>query len=448
MTLSLSHIAEVLGKLLPKPLGELLARTRAVELNPEAEAAEVPAEAGGEGAASLFDASGDARVRILRVDERTQKRVTHGYFPATVNEEDVSAAFGGGNYRAQLIVPDPTTGQGQIRRTRDFSIPGAYRPPQKINTIDDVSPHGAAATPAAAAAAASAMPVVPGGGDDLMQVLKAGIINTVLELMKASKDTRATGPDPLLIRLMESQAQTQQQMMQFMLTLATKDSGDKDMLAMLVKMKEIVAPTGNTMAAPTNPMEMFNTMLETFSRMREVADDISPAREPGDPLMESIPKLVEVVAEQHQLQKAARTAVTGTRRVAGPAGGTAELPVVGRIEPKPQQQPQPQPENLAMWQIILRQQAARLVAFATAKQDPDDIAAMAIIFAPANVKEALAIFFHRDEESIVADILTEVPQLAEHREWMGDFIQACQERLFPEEFSDADDEPEQPGGGD
>lgn len=402
----------------------------------------MPAEAGGEGAASLFDASGDSRVRVFRFDDKTQKLVTHGYFPPTAGEEDIAAAFGGGRYRAQLVSPDPATGLTQIRRAREFSIPGAYRPPQKINTIEDVSPHGAAATPASAAAAAASM--VPGGGDDLMQVLKAGIINTVLELMKASKETRQSGPDPLLIRLMESQAQTQQQMMQFMLTLATKDNGaDKDMLAMLVKMKEIVAPNSGV-AVASNPMEMFNTMLSTFSRMREVADDISPPREPGDPLMDSIPKLVEVVAEQHALNKASRQQSITTRRVAGPAGGTAEMPVVGTIQPA---QAPTQQENLAMWQIILRQQATRLVAFATAKQDPDDIAAMAIIFAPANVKEALSIFFHREEAAIVADILTEIPQLADHREWMSDFIQAAQERLFPEEYSDADDVTEDVGGG-
>ncbi len=420
-------------------------RGATLEINAEAEAGEIPLEAGGEGAASLFDASSDARVRILRVDERTQKRVTHGYFPPTVKEEDISAAFGGGSYRAQLVVPDPATGLSQIKRTRDFTVPGAYRPPQKINNIDDVGPNGSASTPAAAAAAAATALPIPGmgGGDDLMQVLKAGIINTLLEMMKSTKEmSRApTGPDPILIRLMEEQSKTQQQMMQFMLTLATKDNGEnRDMLTMLAKMKEIVSPAGALASGGVvNPMEMFNTMLETFGRMREVADDLSPRREGGDPLMDSIPKLVEVVAEQHALNKAARTSAPRPAQRPAPSG-PAPVAEVHTIA-------EPQPDNLAMWQMILRQQSSRLIAFATAKQDPDDIAAMAIIFAPANVREALSIFFHRDEELVAADILTEIPVLAEHREWMMDFIAAAQERLFPDEFSDADDEPGVTGDG-
>lgn len=398
----------------------------------------VPPEAGGEGAASLFDASSDARVRIFRFDEKTQKPVTHGYFPPTVGEEDIAAAFGGGRYRAQLVSPDPATGLTQIRRSREFSIPGAYRPPQKINTLEDVSPHGGTASTPASAAGAVSMPVGV-GGDDLMQVLKAGIINTLLEMMRATKETvKAPAMDPVLVELMRSQAQTQQQMMQFMLTLATKDnskSEDKDMLTLLARMKEIVAPSGALPAnGSVNPMEMFNTMLETFTRMREVADDIRPSREPEDPILGSIPKLVEVVAEQHQLNKEARAAVT-KRTVPGPAGGVAQMPSVNAL---PLQQPE-QPE-LAMWQKILRQQAGRLVAFAAAKENPDDIAGTALLFAPPAVKEVLALFFHRDEELVIADILTEIPQLTEHKEWVAEFVQAAQERLFPEEFTDADDD--------
>ncbi len=234
-------------------------------------------------------------------------------------------------------------------------------------------------------------------------------------------------------------------MMEFMMTLAVKDSGgDKDMLTMLAKMKEIVSPAGTIApGAATNPMEMFNTMLETFTRMREVADDISPHKNDNDtdPLLASIPKLVETITEQHQLNKAERAARVTTRNVPGPAGGTARIPVVSAA-------PTPPPENLAMWQMILRQQSTRLVTFAAAKQDPDDVAAMAILFAPPNVKEALAIFFHRDDVAISADIFAEIPALAEHHEWVTDFIHAAQERLFPDEFADADEETGETGDGD
>lgn len=414
-------------------------RAQAVEVDPNVEAGAPPEEAGGAGSASLFDASGDARVRVFRRDDRTQKMVTHGFFPPEVSEEDVSKAFGGGYYRAQLVMPDPASGLTKIKQSRDFQIPGAYRPPSHINSIEDVSKNGgSASSPAAAIAATAGM--VPSGGGDLMEVLKAGIINTLLDMMKTNRETRApVGPDPMLLKLMEQQAATQQKMMEFMLTLATKDTGDsrKEILATLAQMKELVAPPA---VATGDPMAMFNTMLETFTRMREVADDINPKATTGsDPLMDSIPKLVEVVAEQHAMNKQQRVA---TRPVPGPAGGVAQMPVVGTIQPA-------DPNPPTIWQQILRNHGPRLLASAVAKHDADVIAGTAILFAPPHVREALALFFHRDSNEVAGDIQTEIPAMADHREWLDEFIEAAQARLFPDEFSDEGEEDDaEDGDGD
>ena len=411
-----------------------MARGRTIELNPNAAPDAPPEEAGGEGSESLFDASGDARVRILRRDERTQKMVTHGYMEPTVSEEMVSARFGGGHYRAQLFVPDDS-GVPKVKRSRDFDIPGPYKPPLKINTMDEVGPNA----PLVNGQPASAMPVMVGSGDDLMQVLKAGIINTLLEMMKSTKEmnTRApAGPDPIMLEMLRQVSATQQEMMKFMMTVAMKDTGkngERDTLEMMAKMKEILAPANG--AVPTDPMKMFNNMLETFKSFRDAAADVAP--ETGgdgvDRIMGSIPKLVEVVAEQHQMQKAAREQHAVVRAPAG----AASVPEVSTLQPQPE---------LAMWQKILRQQSARLVASAVAKHDPDVIAGTAILFAPPAVKEALMLFFHRDEAEVMADVLAEVPGMAEHREWLGEFILAAQERLFPDEFADDDDDDAAEGG--
>lgn len=415
---------------------------RAIELNaaPTAETAP-PEEAGGEGSQSLFDASGDARVRILRRDERTQKMVTHGYMEPTVSEEMVSMRFGGGHYRAQLFVPDGEKGIPTVKRSRDFDIPGPYKPPTKINTYEEAGPN-APRTDNGAIPAGQILS--SGGGDDLMQVLKAGIINTLLEMMKSTKDMNSRPvptTDPLLLEFLKSQAsaqtamqQSQQDMMKFMLTLATKDGGDrKEILAEMLKYKELFAPAAGG-APPVNQMEMLNTMLETFSRMRDVASDIAPPAD-TDPIMGSIPKLVEVVAEQHQMQKQARLSTVPTP---APQGGIAHMPVVNTLPP------QPPP---ALWQQILRQQSARIVAAAVAKGDADALAGTAIMFAPPHVLEALKLFFHRDEADIVADVLTEIPVMADHREWLVEFVESAQFRLFPDEFAE-ETEGEEPKGGD
>ena len=103
---------------------------------------------------------------------------------------------------------------------------------------------------------------------------------------------------------------------------------------------------------------------------------------------------------------------------------------------------------MAMWQQILRRESKRLISFAIAKQDPDLIAGTAVILAPPHIREALAIFLHRAPEAVEADILVEIPELAEHREWLTDFVQAAQERLFPDEFADADEKEPVEGSSD
>lgn len=415
-----------------------MGRSRAVEIDAEAETPPVPDEAGGEGAASLFDASADARVRILRRDNATQKMVTHGYFPATVTEEMVGEVLGGGYYRAQLVVPDPASGLQKIKRTRDFTIPGVYKPPQKVNTFEQASDNGSgSASTAAPAGSFSGTQQIPGGGDDLMQVLKAGIINTLLEIMKTAK---SPGIDPMMVELMKAQAATQQQMMQFMLTLATKetpkqDSETKDVLGMMAKFKELMAPAGGP-AVPNNPVEMFSSMLDAFKSFRDAADDVATPRGGDDGMMGSIAKVVEVVAEQHQMQKEARGQRITHAPVAGPAGGVAQKPEVRSL---PEQPPM---SDLPLWQRVLRQQAVRLLDSAASKHDPDVVAGMAIMFAPPAVKEALKVFFHRDEAEIKVDIYSEIPGMGEHPEWLGEFVEAIQFRLFPEEFA-GDDEPEE-----
>lgn len=397
-----------------------MGRRAAAEVDPNVEAAQPPEEAGGENTASLFDGSSDARVRVFRRDDRTQKMVTHGYFPPSVSEEEIAAQFGGGHYRAQLVIPDPASGLPKVKRSRDFDIPGAYRPPNKLNTFEDAGPHGSANGSAPAGGVAQSNLPMVGGGDDLMQVLKAGIINTLLEMMKSTKEMRGNGgPDPMLVELMRTQAATQSKMMEFMLTLATKDNGTgnerREIVAEMLQMKELFAAPASG-AVPTNPMEMFNNMLDTFKSFRDAAADVAPQGGSGDPIMDSIPKLVEVVAEQHAMNK--------QQRAAHPPSSSAVTPTVQTL---------PMPD-VPLWKQILRQQGARMVASAVAQHDPDIIAGTAILFAPPNVKAALTEFFHREESEVAADILVEVPAMAAHTEWLSEFVNAAQFRLFPDEF--------------
>ncbi len=410
-----------------------MGRRAALEINANVEPSAPPEESGGDGSASLFDTTSDARVRVLRRDDTTQKFVTHGYLPPDANEEMVNALFGGGFYKGQLVVPDPATGKLQIKRTRDFRIPGAYKPPQKINDFADaMNANGSAASPLVTVSPASAQGLPSTG--ELMQALNAGVISSVIDLLKSMREVKTiappVGPDPMMMKLMETQGALQLKILEILMTRGNDgDATRKTVMAELVQMKEIFASSNG--AVPTDPMKMFNNMLETFKSFKDAAAEVAPEPSDVDPIMGSIPKLVEVIAEQHQMSKN-----RVVRSAPMPTGGAPVAPEVGTLPPQP---------DLAIWQKILRQQSSRLMVSATAKHDPDVIAGTAILFATPPIREALQIFFHRDETAIMADVLTEIPAMVEHREWLGEFIQCAQERLFPEEFAEDDDPIEKEG---
>ena len=399
-----------------------------LDVNPNVIAASNPEETGGPNVASLFDFQGEARVRVLHRNEKTQRFEPHGYFPTDATEETILTEFGGGKFRVQLLVRDET-GREIIKTTRDFDLPGQYKIPEgDLPGIGSRAVGGPKPKIFATGDAVATIPQIP-NNNDLMEVLKAGIINTLLDMMKTSREVRPSGPDPMLLKLMEQQSQTQQKMMEFMLTLATQKSGGsrEETFELLAKAKELIGGSATGM----NPMEMFNSMLEAMTRMRDVAEDINPPNaRSGDPLMDSIPRLVEVVAEQHEMNKRQRTV-----QQAPPTSVAVTTPIVSE-------------RPMAMWQQILRRESKRLISFAIAKQDPDLIAGTAVILAPPHIREALAIFLHRAPEAVEADILVEIPELAEHREWLTDFVQAAQERLFPDEFTDADEKEPVEGSSD
>jgi len=381
---------------------------------PDTSAAETPVEAAesaeGPGPGlSLFDASGDNRVRCLWRDPKRQKWTAHGYFPPDVTEEALLKAFGGGDYMLQLLVQG---GEGRevIKQTRRITLVGPHFIPQELPGIRDQS----------LPTTQTMLPGIPAGGDDLMTVLRAGIINTLLEMMKSSKELRPSGPDPMLLELMKQQSATQMKMMEFMLTLATKDDsggGRKTILAEMLQYKELFTSPGSG-AVPANPMEMFNNMLDTFKSFREAAEDVAPSRDNGDPVLNAIPKLVEVVAEQHQMQKAAAV------RNAKPA---VTSPVQAQL---------PAGENVPLWKRVLQHEGPRFVAEARAGRNPETIAAMSVEYMPPNIVGAMKEFFHHTAGEVTAQIIVEIPALAEQPTWVTEFVEHVQFLMFPDEFDE------------
>ncbi|MGH3589545.1 MAG: hypothetical protein ACRDRF_00710 [Pseudonocardiaceae bacterium] len=395
-----------------------------------AETGKAPEEAGGEGSASLFDASGDARVRVLRKDERTQKMVTHGFFPPTVSEEDVMEAFGGGHYRAQLVIQDGS-GLSKIKTQRDFNIPGAYKPPQEIPAFRS----GVEGPKNPPIAGAPVVGTIPPGMGDMAGMLNATMMTTFMDMIKTMKEV-STRPaptiDPLLVALMQNQSATQGKMMELLLGLMTRptgesaEKGEERTLRLLASMREIIAPSN-----AADPLAMFNKVLESFGAMREAAEDFTPQRSgSGDPLMDSIPKLAEVIAGEYQQRQAARNRIPAPNTPALPPGA----PIVDAA--------QPPAEPLPIWKQLLRREGPRLSGAAASGKSAELMADIAVAFMPENIKGAIVEFFHRDEKEVFADIVAEVPTLAQFPTWVADFVEHAQFKLFPEEFTD--DAPEAP----
>jgi len=383
-------------------------------VSPEISAAEAPEESAEVGLGpglSLFDASGDNRVRCLRRDEKTQKWTTHGYFPPGVTEGDVLKEFGGGTYWMQLLVQGPEGGES-IKQSRQMKLVGAYHPP--IGDLPGIRDKSAVAT-------AMAVPS-GGGGDSLSAMFNATIMTAFMDMVKTMKEvsTRpAPTTDPLLLEMMKAQANVQSKMIELMVANSGNNRGDskKDVLEMMESMKGLLTPP----PAPVvnDPEKQLTSLVGAIKQLRDVSEEFRPDTGTGDPLMDSIPKLVEVVAEQHQMQKAA--AVRSVKPSLTSPVHQAQLPAG---------------ENVPLWKRVLQREGPRFVAAAQAGRNPETIAAVSVEFMPPNIVGAMREFFHRTTTEVAAQIIAEIPALTEQPVWVTEFVEHAQFLMFPDEFDE------------
>jgi hypothetical protein len=399
---------------------------RKLQENSEVNPAEIPQEAGGEGSPSLFDFSGDARVRVQRKDDRTQKMVTHGYFPPNVADDDVLKEFGGGFFRAQLLVPDEQ-GREQIKRTRDFVLPGPYKAPTgELPGIGSRAP-GAPKLADLPRPMQSASP----GMADMAGMLNATMLTTFMDMIKTMKDISsrpapvAPAVDPMLVEMMRGQAAVQTKVLELLLTPKPNNDGNskKEILELLASMKELVAPPA---AQSGDPNAMLTSIVEAMKQLRGVAEEFNPQPTPTDP-MDILPKLAEVAIEEHNMRKQRAAQGQPVNRSPG--------------------QPQPAVEvsTLPIYQQVLRREAPRLISAAQAGRSAELVADIAVEFMPPNIKGVITEFFHHPLEEVIANVTTEIPMLAQYPQWVGEFVERAQELLFPDEFTDDAEEVGQPG---
>lgn len=362
----------------------------------------------------------DAYVMVWRRSETSKRMVYMGRLaPSEATEEVIQKALGGGYYQCREKEP-AEDGSMVFGRSRTFELGGPRKPNGTLEGVGE-TPQSPANAPAI---------TTPGTPDGSQNILNAAMVSTVVDLLKASKEVKSQAPD--IMSYLKPVMEMQGRILEMLLTMMTnnRQQGDpkKDMLDMMASMKDLLSPVQPI--NPGNPHEVVKNILETIRDVREAADDLGPSRggDSTDP-MAILGKLAEVIVTEQQHRRGGKPrppALVKEPRVNPPIGKEPVAVTAG--------------EELPPWKRVLKAQGPKLIAQAQAGRDPDAIAALALEFAPANIKGILTEFFSQDTETVVRLMLEELPALANYPQWLGDFVISAQERLglLPEDDDDDD----------
>ena len=371
---------------------------------------------------SLFDGlQTDGYVNLHRLDDITKKWVYHGRLtPAEATEEHIAGLYGGGTYRCQERVPEPS-GRITYGRTRTVVISGPYKPPRE--------PVAAEAKPATSPAASPA-PAMMGG--NVGDVLSAG----VLQLFQASAAQQQ------MMMQMFSQMQAQQATLMQAVLQGEKKPGLESLLAAAAP---IVTAYLSQPKQERDPLEMIRAitdivkpvtgqqgnMADFIGAMREMLElkDMLSGNTESDPvgkLVESVPGIVDVLKTEQQLRAQARTTT--------PNGGVP----VKQVPTKDASIPQVQ---MPLWERVLRNDGKKLVMAAQFNRDPGLVAEAALEFAPDAVKPAVAEFFASEDAK--QRVLAIIPEMKPYEMWLDSFLEEARALLTPEEDEGATATPEE-----
>jgi len=377
---------------------------------------ESPASSSGEGERlSMFDVSGDSRIRVMRRDEKSMKFILHGYLPADSSEEDVATTFGGGHYRCQKIVKD-AQGASVIESQREFDVPGQYKPPTgELPGLTQQQPQAAPAQ-----AAISALPQV--GTGNVMEILQSGLVGTVLDLLNKARQPASTdgGMAEVLREMARQASEDRRLLMETLKAMQGQGTSRAEVLAELQQMKNLVAPT----SAMEGGRSQLTELVSAIKELREVSEEFTGGSksEPTDPLS-FVPQVLEVLTEEQRLKREAQAA----RRPRPP-----QPAITQGGAPVPPQPAQPAQPEAPLWQRVLVGEGPRLVQQAQLGTDPDDVAGLVVKFAPPQLRGAITEIMNGPTEDVVAKLKQFVPGLADYPTWTEEFVVAVQYELFGE----------------
>ena len=377
---------------------------------------------------SLFDASGDSRVRLYRRDEQKQKMVFHGYLPPDATEETIAEATGGGYYKVQLLVRN---GEGKevIETSRELSIPGAYKP------ITGSLPGVGVPATIASSPVAQQQGQQNGGGDNMGSVLNAAMVSTVVDLLRMGKEVASSRPDPAasLAPILQQMSEDRKVMFALIERMGTQQQqpvqSRTEFFEEIKLMQSLLGPRTDSSSEGG-----LAKMLEQFRLLKEMGQELGGDKgdKDTDPLS-LLPGVLELLTNEQRLRATPPAQPQpAQRRLTHGAPGAGPQP-----QPQPTGQPVPETASKDVLDEVLAKHGAVLVSSAKAGRSPELIAGMAVQFAPKALLERLGEYFQKDDDAIVSELIAKLPELAAHKEWVEEFVVAANTELFgPEEDDD------------
>lgn len=337
----------------------------------------------------------NAVIKIYRIDDQTKKWSYHGRLGLTEKKlSRVAELFGGGQYRAQLNLPN-SRGSLVIRQTMTFTIPGAYRPPMNLPGVGAAPVSGDSSQ----AVVHGASPVA---GMSASETLNTALVSQVIELMKATREQPRE--NPLLAAILPKAIEVLGNMMM------KKNEPDEGIAALLAQQANDLRELRAQLAAkPEAPVKSLKDTIEDVMSIRQLLESGG-----------------EKAPDSESMMWAA--GLKALEALTGPKAAPTPTAV------NPQQAMLADP-NTPIWKKVLRGQKQKILMAAGFGLDPYFAADTAIKTMPQGIHGAVIEYLQKPDHVELA--MQEIPELREYVNWTTDFFAAASEIMLGEPEEEA-----------
>jgi hypothetical protein len=345
-------------------------------------------------------------VRLTRLDDVTRKKSPHGTLALSeARYSKVAELFGGGSYKAQAFVPDPT-GSLKICGTRTWIIPGAYRPPMTLpgNYADPSKQEPASMGPTFSPGQ------VPAGGISMNEGLNMVLVSQILETVQKSRQAMAPPENSLLTAVLPKVVEVLGEIM-----TNKRDSGSDTLKEILLQQQNDIKELRASLAAkPDTPTKSLKETIEDVMSIRQLIEGGGGEKMDSESMMWA----------------------AGLKALEAMTGAKAAPPTPTAVNP---QQAMIADPNTPIWKKVLQGQKSKLLMAAGFGLDPYFAADTAIKTMPPQIHGALVEFLQKPDHVSLA--MQEVPELRNFETWTAEFFQAASDIMLGEPEGGDDEAP-------